>query len=188
MKIYTKTGDAGETGLFGGNRVSKTDPRVEAYGTVDELNASLGLARAFAHDLQVTRTLADLQNALFEVGADLATPHGAKARSRVDPIDAEDVAGVEASIDAYQQELAALESFILPAGNPCAAAIHVARSVCRRAERRVVGLAADHEVNPKVQVYLNRVSDLLFVLARIVNMRAGVSEDPWRKRDREGEG
>lgn len=188
MKIYTKTGDAGETGLYGGTRVRKTDPRVEAYGTVDELNAAVGMARAHANDVQVDRTLAELQNALFEVGADLATPVDAKARGRLEPIDAADVAWVEERIDAYDDELGPLETFILPTGNACAAALHIARAVCRRAERRVIGLERHHEVNPQVRVYLNRVSDLLFVLARIVNMRAGVSENPWRKRSRGDEG
>jgi cob(I)alamin adenosyltransferase len=184
MKIYTKTGDAGETGLYGGARVSKTDARVEAYGTVDELNALLGLARAHANDVQVDRTLEDVQNALFDVGADLATPLDAKARKRITAVDADDVAWLEGQIDGYEEELAPLKAFILPGGNPTGAALHAARAVARRAERRVVALEAEHEVNEHARIYLNRLSDLLFVLARIVNMRAGVSESAWRVRDR----
>jgi cob(I)alamin adenosyltransferase len=184
MKIYTKTGDAGETGLYGGTRVSKADTRVEAYGTVDELNALLGLARAHVNDVQVDRTLKDVQNALFDVGADLATPADAKARGRITPVDADDVAWLERHIDEYDSELADLEAFILPGGNPTGAALHAARAVARRAERRVIALEGGHEVNPNVRIYLNRLSDLLFVLARIVNMRAGVSETAWRVRDR----
>ena len=184
MKIYTRTGDAGETGLYGGERVPKHDPRVEAYGTVDEANALLGLARAHGNDTQVRKTLEELQNALFDVGADLATPHGAKQRARIVPIDERDVASLETWIDEYEELLEPLDSFILPGGNATAAALHAARAVVRRAERRVVAIGADHEVNPQVQVYLNRVSDLLFVLARIVNMRAGVSEGAWKARVR----
>lgn len=187
MKIYTKTGDAGETGLYGGTRVSKTDPRVEAYGTVDELNALLGLARAQLNDVQVDRTLEELQNALFEVGADLATPLEAKTRAKIVPIDAEDVSHLEAAIDRYSDELGPLETFVLPGGNPAASTLHVARSVGRRAERRVISAEESEDINPQVRVYLNRLSDLLFVLTRIVNMRAGVSENAWqvrvRKRD-----
>lgn len=184
MKIYTKTGDAGETGLYGGTRVSKTDARVEAYGTVDELNALLGLARAHASDVQVDRTLEDVQNALFDVGADLATPVDAKARGKITPVDADDVAWLEDQIDRYDADLGQLEAFILPGGNPTGATLHTARAVARRAERRVVALEDRHELNEHVRVYLNRLSDLLFVLARIVNMRAGVSESAWRVRDR----
>lgn len=188
MKIYTKTGDAGETGLYGGTRVSKTDPRVEAYGTVDELNALLGLARAHLNDVQVDRTLQELQNALFEVGADLATPLAAKTRGKIVAIDEADVAQLETEIDRYSEELAPLETFVLPGGNASAAALHVARSVGRRAERRVIAVEQREEINPHVRVYLNRLSDLLFVLARIVNMRAGVSESAWRVRVRTRDG
>lgn len=188
MKIYTKTGDAGETGLYGVERVSKADPRVEAYGTVDELNAAIGVARAHASDVKVDQTLGDLQNALFDVGADLATPLAAKTRAKIVPIDEEDVAHVEAEIDRYAEELGPLDTFVLPGGSPCAAALHVARAVSRRAERMVIVLERDHEINSHVRVYLNRLSDLLFTLTRIVNMRAGVSEHAWQVRVRKQEG
>jgi cob(I)alamin adenosyltransferase len=188
MKIYTKTGDAGETGLYGGTRVSKADPRVEAYGTVDELNAALGLARAYSNDVEVDRTLEELQNALFEVGADLATPLDAKNRGKIVAIDEEDVTHLETDIDRYAGELGPLETFVLPGGNPCAAALHVARAVARRAERRVIFLEQDQDVNPQIRIYLNRVSDLLFTLTRIVNMRAGVSERAWQVRIRKRDG
>jgi cob(I)alamin adenosyltransferase len=176
MKIYTKTGDAGETGLFGGGRVPKDDPRVQAYGDVDELNAWIGLVIAIHQPEFEASVLESIQRDLFTIGAELATPNPDKVRS---PLDAETVAALERVIDSYDAQLKPLKNFILPGGNPKAAALHVARTVCRRAERAVVTLARAHTVNPLIIHYLNRLSDLLFVLARAVNMQAGRDDIPW---------
>jgi cob(I)alamin adenosyltransferase len=184
MKIYTKTGDAGDTGLFGGPRVSKDDARVEAYGAVDELNAALGVARARGGDADLDALLAQAQDHLFALGAELATPPGAKARAAVPAIDAAWAAALEQAIDRLEGELEPLRSFILPAGAPLAAELHLARAVCRRAERRVVALHRHERVAAEVLVYLNRLSDFLFVAARAANRRAGVPEAPWNPRPR----
>jgi cob(I)alamin adenosyltransferase len=185
VKIYTKTGDSGETGLFGGPRVRKSDARVEAYGEVDELNAAIGAARALVEDPEIEAQLARIQEELFCVGAELATPHGAKARSAIPPVDPEWTARLEAAMDGWEPELAPLTKFVLPGGTRTAAALHLARTVCRRAERRVVLLAAEAEVEPAVLAYLNRLSDFLFVAARVANRRARREEplwDPQRRR------
>ena len=181
MKIYTKTGDAGQTGLFGGGRVSKDDPRVEAYGDVDELNAFLGAARSVEMMPRIDEVLVPVQRDLFSIGALLATPdlekmhdHLAKAQ-----IDDSRIASLEQEIDACDRELEPLRAFIVPGGTPKAAALHVARTVCRRAERRVIHLQKEVEIPPIVVVYLNRLSDLLFTLARIANTRAGAGEVTW---------
>ncbi len=179
MRIYTRSGDEGTTALFGGERVSKTSARVRAYGSVDEANAQLGVARAAGVDADLEELLRELQNALFDVGADLATPQGAAARTHLTPIDAADARRLETRIDRLDAELAPLRRFVLPGGSAAAAALHVARTVVRRAERDTVALAEAEPVNPHVAVFLNRLSDLLFVAARVVNLRAGVSEDPW---------
>jgi cob(I)alamin adenosyltransferase len=179
VKIYTKTGDSGETGLFGGPRVKKSDPRVEAYGEVDELNAALGAVRALVEDPEIEAQLAKVQEELFCVGAELATPHGAKARSAIPPVDAAWTARLEAAIDGWEGELPPLSKFVLPGGTRTAAALHVARTVCRRAERHVVALAAEVEVDPVVLAYLNRLSDFLFVAARVANHRASREEPLW---------
>jgi cob(I)alamin adenosyltransferase len=179
MKIYTRTGDDGTTGLFGGGRTRKDAPRVAAYGSVDEANAALGLARSYLDDVELDRTLATLQRSLFDVGADLATPADAPARSHLRLVTDEDVATLEALIDRFEGELEPLKQFILPGGHAASAALHLARSVVRRAEREVVALSADEDVNVVVGRYLNRLSDLVFVLARIVNARNGVSEARW---------
>lgn len=179
MKIYTKTGDAGETGLFGGPRVRKSDARVEAYGEVDELNAALGLARAGVDDPELDGHLARAQDELFCIGAELATPHEAKARSAIPPVEARWVELLEAAIDGWQSELPPLTRFVLPGGTRTAAALHLARCVCRRAERRVVSLAAEVEVSPIALAYLNRLSDFLFVAARLANHRAQRAETEW---------
>lgn len=179
MKIYTKTGDSGETGLFGGPRVKKSDPRVEAYGEVDELNASLGAVRAIVEDPEIEAQLSKVQEELFCVGAELATPHDARARSAIPPVEGRWVERLEAAIDAWETELPPLHAFVLPGGTRTAAALHLARCVCRRAERRVVALAAEAEVGPETLAYLNRLSDLLFVAARLANHRAGKAETPW---------
>jgi cob(I)alamin adenosyltransferase len=178
VKIYTKTGDAGETGLLGGARVSKAAPRVAAYGDVDELNAWLGLARSAADD-RLGAMLDRLQRDLFAIGARLADPTGAVA-NRVDTtaVSSDDVRQLEAWIDQLQEELPPLRRFILAGGAPAAASLHVARTVCRRAERGVVALGPD-AVEHDVLVYLNRLSDLLFVMARAANHRSGVAESEW---------
>jgi cob(I)alamin adenosyltransferase len=176
MKIYTKTGDAGETGLFGGPRVRKDDERIEAFGTVDELNSHLGVIRTLPAARGFDALLRRVQCELFDLGAQLATPGAAQER-----ITAGHVAALEAEIDRHEETLEPLACFILPTGTPLAAAIHVTRTVCRRAERRVVTLAA----NPGVTIpanaieYLNRLGDLLFVIARAANRQEGVTDDPW---------
>ena len=181
MKIYTKTGDDGTTGLFGGGRVSKDDLRVEAYGTADELNALLGVARAAGPDATVDRTLTRIQVDLFVLGAELATNPGHKKQKGrgVDQVFEEDVQLLEADIDRAQDELPPLTSFILPGGTACGAALHHARVVCRRAERCVITLSKREPVRPEVIRYLNRLADLLFVLARLVSHRDGRPETPW---------
>lgn len=180
MKIYTKTGDRGETGLFGGARVSKADPRVESYGDVDELNAQLGVARAAGLADDIDALLSTVQAKLFDVGAELATAPGSKA-SAMPHVSAEDVVVLEEAIDRFEKELEPLKNFILPGGTGAAAWLHVGRTVARRAERRVVALAAQTEVRETLIHYLNRLSDLLFVLARVSNHRAGVADVPWTK-------
>lgn len=184
MKIYTRTGDQGETGLYGADRVSKSHPRVEAYGTVDEVNSLLGLVRAQSQDAALDQDLAHLQNALFDVGADLATRSDSPYAKNVSRMDAEDVSTLEAMIDRLEAECEPLRNFIHPGGTVASATLHVARSVARRAEREVVTLQQLEEVNPQVRMYLNRLSDLLFVMARAVNARAGLSETQWHVKGR----
>ena len=186
MKIYTKTGDAGETGLFGGPRVAKDDARVEAYGAVDELNALLGVARARCGDPELESILAAVQGQLFAVGAELATPAGARAHAVVPPVEPGWIAALEAAIDRFDGELPALHRFVLPGGDPLAADLHLARAVCRRAERRVVTLHRHEPVAAGVLPFLNRLSDFLFVAARIANHRAGVPEILWDPRGAAG--
>ncbi len=177
MKIYTKTGDTGQTGLFGGGRVSKDSLRVHAYGSVDELNAVLGVARAIGMNATLDTLLARIQNELFVLGADLATPGAANYIPRVD---SDYVTRLEQEIDQFEAELEPLKQFILPGGTPEAAQLHLARTVCRRAERQVVSLQATEEaLNSITLLYLNRLSDWLFVLARLANARSGVADVPW---------
>jgi cob(I)alamin adenosyltransferase len=177
MKIYTKTGDKGETGLFGGQRVGKNDLRVKAYGEVDELNALLGLAQARIIDNRVSLILRAIQSDLFTVGADLATPEGvSKSPARLKD---KRNGRLEELIDEFDADLPALKNFILPGGTEAAATLQVGRTVCRRAERSVVDLAEIEEINPAILVYLNRLSDLLFVLARWQNHEAGAEEPRW---------
>ena len=177
MKIYTKTGDTGDTSLFDNTRVRKSDPRVDAYGEVDEVNACLGAARAAGVDADIAALLESVQKDLFALGARLADPSariaGRVAKAAV--TDAE-VTRLEEAIDRLETALPPLRRFILPGGSAAGAALHLARTVCRRAERRVVAL---DQVEPAVIVYLNRLSDLLFVMARAVNHRAGVPEVEW---------
>jgi cob(I)alamin adenosyltransferase len=179
MKIYTKTGDTGETSLFDKTRVSKADPRVDAYGEVDELNACLGAARAAGVDADIAALLEHLQKDLFAVGARLADPTS-RIASRVvkASVADDDVARLEEGVERLEETLPALRRFILPGGAPAGALLHLARTVCRRAERRVIALGPA-AVDPIVIVYLNRLSDLIFVMARAVNQRAGVPETEW---------
>jgi cob(I)alamin adenosyltransferase len=184
VKIYTKTGDAGETGLFGGGRTPKDSPRVTAYGEVDELNAALGLARALAPEQFADTMLQSIQRDLFTIGAELATPdpdnlHKALARSGGSAIGDAAIATLEDAIDGHESRLEPLKHFILPGGTPKAAALHLARTVCRRAERAVVAAARHERISPAILRYLNRLSDLLFVLARAANAHAGCPDVKW---------
>ena len=177
MKIYTKTGDAGETGLFGGARVSKASDRVDTYGEVDELNAVLGRVRLHAFGDENDALLATIQSQLFDVGAELSSP--GKKSVGIELVSEAEIEPMERAIDRAETELAPLRTFVLPGGAPLAADLHVARTVCRRAERRLVALAAVEPVRPELIRYLNRLSDLLFVLARLANHRAGIPDVPW---------
>ncbi|MES3631157.1 MAG: cob(I)yrinic acid a,c-diamide adenosyltransferase [Longimonas sp.] len=180
-KIYTRTGDDGTTALFGGDRVGKGHPRIRAYGTVDEVNALVGVARAHLPETEATAPLQSifqtLQEDLFVVGADLATPENAKPV--VPRITEAHIKTVESHIDTLNEDLEPLKHFILPGGSPAAAALHNARTVCRRAERLSVEASASTPLNEHALVYLNRLSDLLFVMARWANHAAGVSEHTW---------
>ena len=179
MKIYTKTGDAGDTRLFDNTRVSKADPRVDAYGEVDELNACLGTAIAAGVGPDVAAALESIQKDLFALGARLADPSSRIAdRVTKAAVTDADVERLEQTIDRLDAEVPPLRHFILPGGSPGGALLHLARTVCRRAERRVIGLGAN-AVEPVLIVYLNRLSDLLFVMARAVNHRAGRPEVEW---------
>lgn len=179
MKIYTKTGDTGETSLFDNSRVSKADDRVDAYGEVDELNATLGAAKAAGLSSDLAGILETIQKDLFAVGARLADPSRRLAdRVTKAAVQDADVARLEQAIDRLEGELQPLRRFILPGGALPGALLHVSRTVCRRAERRVVALGPD-AVEPILIVYLNRLSDLLFVMARVANRRAGVPESEW---------
>ena len=178
MKIYTKTGDTGETSLFDKTRVSKADARVDAYGEVDELNACLGAARAAGLDAELSAVLEEIQKELFAIGARLADPlHRIAPRvTKAELVDAQ-VARLETIIDRLTTELPPLRRFILPGGGQGGSLLHLARTVCRRAERRIVALASP--VDPIVVIYLNRLSDLLFVMARAANHRSGAPETEW---------
>lgn len=177
MKIYTKTGDAGETGLFGGARVSKADPRVDAYGEVDEANACLGVARAAGAPADIDAMLDRIQRDLFALGAQLADgrEHPTSVADKTHLAE-DDVVRLEGWIDQLEGELPPLRRFILAGGSPTGAALHLARTVCRRAERRMVTV---HGVTPTQLIYVNRLSDLLFVIARVVNHREGLPEVEW---------
>jgi cob(I)alamin adenosyltransferase len=183
-KIYTRTGDAGETGLFGGGRVRKDDPRVATCGAVDELNAALGVARAEVARMEpvseaVDGFLAAVQHELFNLGAELATPEA--GRHGLELVQNVDIARLEAAIDHWETELAPLQQFILPGGCAAAAQVHFARCVCRRAEREMVALAAVVPLRGEALRYINRLSDALFVLARTVNRIAGEPDVAWRR-------
>jgi len=181
MKIYTKTGDAGDTGLFGGGRVPKDDPRVEAYGDVDELNAVIGMARAIEPLPRVDEVLVPMQRDLFSIGALLATPNLEKMHNHLAKANIDDrrIRELEQLIDDCDRDLEPLRAFIIPGGSRKGAMLHVARTVCRRAERRVVHLQHEVEIPQLVVVYLNRLSDLLFTLARLANVVTGAGEVTW---------
>ena len=176
-KIYTRGGDAGETSLGDGARVSKLDPRISAFGTVDEVNAALGVVLAGDCPAEIRGVLERMQNELFDVGADLSVPMEREARLRVTQAQ---VDGLERDCDRFNESLPELKSFVLPGGTETAALLHVARAACRRAEREAIAAAGIVDVNPTVLVYLNRLSDLLFILARAANAAAGTDEPLWR--------
>jgi len=174
-KIYTRTGDRGETGLLGGSRVPKDSARIEAIGSVDEANASIGKAISYCKDTELGNLLKSLQRDLFELGAMVANPKKEEA------VAGEKIAGLEKTIDSYEAKLEPLTAFILPGGSPLGASLHLARVVCRRAERRVVALSHSGQVDNSIIIYLNRLGDLLFVLARYANKSAGEKEEIWHK-------
>jgi len=178
-KIYTKTGDDGTTGLFGGERVAKDSLRIEAYGTVDELNAVLGTALACAMPEELREELLAISADLFTLGADLATPLEPPSQYHIPRIVREHIDELERSIDRHDELLAPLKVFILPGGSPAAAALHHARTVCRRAERHVVALAKAEDVGPFAVKYVNRLSDYLFTVARTANRMLGIADVPW---------
>jgi cob(I)alamin adenosyltransferase len=177
VKIYTRTGDSGHTSLFGGARVAKNDARIESYGTIDELSSHLGVARSCEIPGDVDTLLHQVQHDLFEIGAHLASP----GTSRFPGVETQRIEALEQSIDAMESELEPLKTFILPAGSAAAAHLHVARTVCRRAERLVVGLQDESPATQSTIAYLNRLSDYLFVAARFANLRAGVEDVPWKR-------
>jgi len=178
-KIYTRRGDDGSTGLFGGPRVRKDDLRVAAYGDVDELNSALGVAREELPEGDLRALLDELQSELFTLGAQLATPDADKAPKEVPRISAQQIERLEREIDRLTEQLPPMRNFILPGGSRAGAALHFSRTVCRRAERKMVELAESAPVPPEALGYINRLSDLLFVMARAANLRAGGREIPW---------
>ncbi len=184
MRIYTKTGDQGETGLFGGGRVRKDHLRIAAYGDVDELNAVIGVARSQEAEGEAESLLKQVQNTLFQLGAILASPDPSRLGSIGATIDEEDLQLLEKEIDRMEASLPPLRTFILPGGSALAATLHVARTVCRRAERHVVALAAAEKIDGSLVRYLNRLSDFFFVLARQANQKAGVADVAWVKKEK----
>ncbi len=185
MKIYTRRGDRGETDLFGGGRVAKDDLRVAAYGDVDELNACVGVAAAATEQDDLRAFIHQIQNSLFDLGSQLATPRVSAQKKHGHPrVDVASVEELEREIDRLEAELEPLESFILPGGSAAAAALHHARTVCRRAERSAVALDRGESLDPAIIQYLNRLSDLLFTMARAANTRSGVSDVAWVGRER----
>jgi len=178
VKIYTRTGDSGETSLFGGARIAKHDPRIEAYGTTDELNSVIGVARAAWPSSPIDTQLHEIQSDLFEIGAYLASPGSNRFHGVAEPR----IEALEKAIDAMEGELPQLTAFILPGGSMPAAQLHVARTVCRRAERRVIALGESSADMRTTITYLNRLSDYLFVAARFANLKHGISDTPWKQR------
>jgi cob(I)alamin adenosyltransferase len=180
--LYTRSGDAGTTALFGGGRVAKDSARVEAYGSVDELNSALGTARCPVQQPDLDAILADVQNELFNIGSELASETGkASEAGHMFTDEAAKIERLESWIDEYDAKVEPLRTFILPSGSSGGAMLHFCRTICRRAERAVVSLSREEPVNPAVLTYLNRLSDLLFVLARYANKADGAEETPWRK-------
>ncbi len=179
MKIYTKFGDTGETALFGGTRISKDTLQIEAIGTVDELNAYIGYANTLIEELDISEILERVQNHLFSLGADLATPETHTKSSEI-RITGDFTLEMERLIDTLSEELPPLTNFILPGGSNSGGLLHLARTVCRRSERCVVRLSKETELNPEIIICLNRLSDLLFVVARVVNNRSDSSEPIWK--------
>jgi cob(I)alamin adenosyltransferase len=187
-KLYTRGGDRGETSLFGGGRVPKDHLRVDAYGQLDELSAALGLLIVALPADALRDQLQQVQNELFDLGAELATPPESRLEYKLPPgVEESDWRRLEALLDEYDAQVPPLRSFVLPGGHEMAARAHLARTVCRRAERAVVRLAHEEEVRGDVLTYLNRLSDFLFVVARVLNVRAGVPEVEWQKRQRAAE-
>lgn len=178
MKIYTKKGDSGETSLFGGERVSKSAERIEAYGNVDELNSFVGLASSYDLSDKGEEYIQKVQELLFILGADLATPPSSK--TRIDRIKEKDIRFLEDAIDEMEENLEPLKSFILPGGSQPGATLHVARTVCRRAERATVGCQQVDDISDNCIKFLNRLSDFFFVIARYENKKAGIRETPWK--------
>jgi cob(I)alamin adenosyltransferase len=181
-RIYTKTGDTGSTGLGGGQRVPKDSKRVETYGTVDELNSQIGVALATGLCARLAAELPQIQNELFDLGSDLATPAESQARHPVPTVEARHIQKLEHLIDELNEVVGPLANFLLPGGSPGAAQLHVARTICRRAERSATSLARDEAIGPTVIPYLNRLSDALFVMARFENRERGVNEPLWKPR------
>ena len=182
MKIYTKGGDKGETGLYGGERVSKDSLRIETYGTVDELNSFIGLTLGEVSDSQIKKLLKQIQNTLFILGSDLSTPDNEKNKAHQIPrITKSNYEEIEREIDKFDARLNELRNFILPGGSKGAALLHICRTVCRRAERRVVSLKNKVNLNPDIIILLNRLSDLFFVLARYENKVSGIQDTGWQK-------
>lgn len=192
MKIYTRTGDDGSTGLFGGGRVGKSDPRIECYGTIDELNAAIGLAAAAVDGAIASaeadprpdamgESLREIQHELFNIGSHLATPADSPSADKLPLLEDKMISRLETQMDQADEQLPKLRQFILPAGDEAACRLHLARTICRRAERRVVAFAVDRPVSPLIITYLNRLGDWLFVMARLANLRSGREDVPWKK-------
>jgi cob(I)alamin adenosyltransferase len=181
FKIYTKTGDDGSTGLLGGTRVKKYDVRLEAYGTVDELNAAIGVIRSYNIPENLGKMLVEIQNKLFNIGSRLASDKKGEEFTKKLSITENHISFLEKAIDEMEEELPELTHFILPGGDLSAAQCHVARTVCRRAERRILEFSETEKVEPETLKYMNRLSDFLFVLARKLTANSGVEEKPWRQ-------
>ncbi|MGC9353878.1 MAG: cob(I)yrinic acid a,c-diamide adenosyltransferase [Mariniphaga sp.] len=181
LKIYTKTGDDGSTGLVGGTRVKKYDVRLEAYGTVDELNAAIGVIRSYNIPENLGKMLVEIQNKLFNIGSRLASDKKGEEFTKKLSITENHISFLEKAIDEIEEELPELTHFILPGGDLAAAQCHVARTVCRRAERRILEFAETSRVEPETLKYMNRLSDFLFVLARKLTANSGIEEKPWRQ-------
>ena len=182
IKIYTKRGDKGKTSSIFGGWVSKDHPRINAYGTIDELNASLGMAASFTKDKQILKILKHIQNELFNIGAELASYGKLKKKTgQYYKLEQSKIGSLEKFIDQYDERLPNLQTFIIPAGTNAASCLHLARTISRRSEREVVSLTKKEKVNPNILAYLNRLSDLLFVLARALNKKAGRKETLWKK-------